>query len=178
MRFSSFVPGQTDHDGILSGLDSCGDDAVGHVIGACDTPKDVEQDDLHARIARDDPECVDDLLGVRRSADSRKLAGSPAVVLHQDPSSPSLRPGTVHDACPRSPRADEGEVRLARANLARLLGGLVAEGPRARDGARARCRRSHLRVEGDDVAAGRVTTSGLISASEQPFFMNADRAPS
>ena len=117
-------------------------------------------------------ERVDDLLRIRRAADVEEVRRLAAVVLHEIHRR-HREAGAVHDAADVAVELDEREVRVARLHFARLLGALVAQRgdlgmaielvvvdrPSSR---RARRRRPPAS-----------TTSGLISASEQPFFMNA-----
>ena len=135
-------------------------------------PKMLNRIDLHARVGGDDAERVDDLLGIRRAADVEEVRRLAAVVLHEVHRR-HREAGAVHDAADVAVELDEREVRVARLDFARLLGASRRAARRARGGDRARCRRSTIFASSASTSPAGVTTSGLISASEQPFFMNA-----
>ncbi len=101
-------------------------DAVGDVVGPRDPAEDVEENRLDRGIAGDDPEGVDDLLGIRAAADVEEVGRLAAVVL-DEVHRRHRQAGAVHHAADVAVQLDEREVGAPRRHLAGLLRALVAE---------------------------------------------------
>ena len=149
-----------------------GDHALGDHVAAHDAAEDVDQDALDVGVLEDDLERRRHALLGGAAADIEEVRGRGAIEL-DDVHGGHGEARAVHHAADLAVELDVVQRVLGGLGLGRILLVDVAQRLEVLDGGRARCRRSSSWRRGRSRRPPPVTTSGLISISEQSSSVKA-----